>query len=56
MGIRNIVNTRRSNFKQQTEITANGKPVDSPEDVSNTFNNFFTSSGPDMEQSIPKSQ
>ena len=50
------MNTKRSNFMNPTQITANGKPVNNPKNVSNTFNNFVICIGPNTEQSIPKSQ
>ena len=53
MGIRNIVNT---NSIHSTEINVNDKPIKNPKDVSNTFNNFFISIGPNTEQTIPKSK
>ena len=56
MGIRNIVNTERSNSINPTQIIVNGKPIKNPKDVSSTFNNFFTSIGPNTEQTIPKSK
>ena len=39
-----------------TQIIVNGKAIKNPKDVSNTFNNFFTSIGPNTEQTIPKSK
>ena len=56
MGIRNIVNTKRSNSIHSTQIIVNGKSIKNPKDVSNTFNNIFTSIGPNTEQTIPKSK
>ena len=56
MGIRNIVSTKRSNSIHSTQIIVNGTSIKNPKDVSNTFNNFFTNIGLNMEQTIPKSK
>ena len=54
-GIRSIVNTKKTNFISTSQIITNGKLIDNPEEVSNTFNNFFTNIGPNTEKTIPKS-
>ena len=54
-GIRSIVNTKKTNLISTSQIITNGKLIDNPEEVSNTFNNFFTNIGPNTEKTIPKS-
>ena len=54
-GIRSIVNTKKTNFISTSQIITNGKLIDNPEEVPNTFNNFFTNIGPNTEKTIPKS-
>ena len=41
-GIKNLINIKNSQRINITQITNNGKSIDDPKEISNTFNNYFT--------------
>ena len=47
MGIRNIMNTKRSISIHSTQIIVNGKSIKNPKHVSNTFNKYWSKHGAD---------
>ena len=49
-GIRGIVNTKKTNLMNTSQIITNNKLIDNPKEVTNTFNNFFTNIGPNTEK------
>ena len=54
-GIRCIVNTKKTNLMNTSQIISNNKLIDNPKEISNTFNNFFINIGSNTEKTIPKS-
>ena len=53
-GIRNIVNVKKSTKFSISHLAINGKIVDQPLDIANSFNNFFVNVGPETEKTVPK--
>ena len=53
-GIKNLINIKNS---QRINIaqTNNGKSIDGPKEISNTFNNYFTKVGLNIDRDIPNS-
>ena len=53
-GIRKIVNVKKSTKFSISHLNINGRIVDEPGDVANSFNNFFVNVGPETEKTVPK--
>ena len=54
IGIKTIINTKTSITIKTSQLHFNGKVIEIPMDISNTFNNFFVNVGPNTESEIRK--
>ena len=53
-GIRSIININKSKFKSISQLNVNGKVIDNPTEIVETFNDFFVNVGPNTEKIIPQ--
>ena len=53
-GIRKIVNVKKSTRFSISHLNVNGKIIDEPIDIANSFNDFFVNVGPETEKTVPK--
>ena len=53
-GIKDLVNTKTAGITNITQIKVNGKEINDPKKIGNTFNNVFTNVGPNTDKTIPK--
>ena len=52
-GIRKIVNVKKQSTFSISQLNINGKIIDDPQAIANSFNNFFVNVGPETDRSIP---
>ena len=55
-GIKDIINLSNKSGDQITKLNQNGKIIDNDYEMANTFNNYFTNIGPQLDKNIPQSQ
>ena len=53
-GIKRIVNVKKTSNFTISQLNIKGKMIDNPEEINNSFNNFFVNVGPDTEKTVPK--
>ena len=53
-GIKKIVNIKKPTDFSISQLNLRGKIIDDPSEITNSFNNFFASVGPETEKSVPK--
>ena len=53
-GIKDLVNTKAAGITNISQIKVNGKEINDPQKIGNTFNNFFANIGPNTDKTIPK--
>ena len=53
-GIKAIINTKNPSYSAISQLKVKGEIIHNPEDISNTFNTFFTDIGPNTNKIIPK--
>jgi len=53
--VKNIINNNAYKSDNITKIRVNNKLISNPSDIANNFNEYFTSIGPNLAKSIPKS-
>lgn len=53
-GIRSIVNVKSNTNFSISQINVNGKIIDDPVAITNSFNDFFVNVGPETENKVPK--
>ena len=53
-GIKSIINTKNPKSTIINQLKIKGDIIDNPKQMSESFNSYFTSRGPDNEKSIPK--
>ena len=52
-GIRSLINVKRKNFSQISQLRSSDVVLTDPQEIANEFNNFFSNIGPSTEKSIP---
>ena len=52
--MKNLINIKNSQRINIAQITNNGKSIDDRKEISNTFNNYFTKVGLNIDRDIPK--
>ena len=53
-GIRKLVNVKKTSDFSISQLNLNGKIIDDPTAIANSFNNFFANVGPNTEKNVPK--
>ena len=53
-GIKDLVNTKTAGITNISQIKVNGREINDPKKIGNTFNNFFANVGPNTNKTIPK--
>ena len=53
-GIKDLVNTKTAGITNISQIKVNGKEINVPKKIGNTFNKFFANVGPNTDKTIPK--
>ena len=53
-GIKEIINLNNKQGEQVNQLRQNNKIIDNDEEISNTFNKFFTNVGPQLDNDIPQ--
>ena len=52
-GIKSIINTKNPSSTVTSQLNINGRIIDKPKEIAESFNNFFTDIGPNTEITIP---
>ena len=53
-GINELINTKNKSHINISQLNHNNSPINDPNEIANTFNNFFTNVGPNLDKEIPK--
>ena len=53
MGIKSIINTKNEISPKTSQLNVNGKMIDDPKSIANSYNNFFTNVGQNIDNDIP---